>query len=39
MVPIVFRNKDREDGKKRTSVTSLWGAVENMRVAVSTMVR
>jgi hypothetical protein len=38
MVSIVFHNMDREHGKKRTSGTSLWGAVENMRVAVSTMV-
>jgi hypothetical protein len=30
---------DREYGKKRTSGTSVWGAVENTRVAVSTMAR
>ena len=32
MVSIVFRNMDREHGKKRTSGTSLWGAVENIEL-------
>jgi hypothetical protein len=39
MVSIVFRNMDREHGKKRTSGTSLWGAVENIELPFSTMSR